>query len=1301
LNLNTKIAFLDLTTKREYIYRKVGNNWTFAQKLLPGGGITGDGFGSSVAVKDGVIAVGAPGDNQLGNDAGAVYVFRSTNLTSWTQTQKIVAYDGILQDEFGCSVSIDDNKLAVGSRYSNVPGTPPVMFANAGAVYVYHSVITPPSTQPTFTNLTKLTASDRQMNDFLGQSVAISGNKIIAGAFGDEDYGVLSGSAYIFGGLNFETQTKLNANNATQGDHFGWSVAISQNTALVGAIYKNLGDGAAYVFNYNGTTWTQFGAGLAPTMPGSTTGQFGNAVAISNNTAIVGAFQDTQNGTNAGAAYFYQFLAQPVNVVATDGVFEQYVQIGWTPHPTTSATSYTIFKYKEGNLIATFANAPNPYNDPAVGFDTLYSYCVVANHPIWGQSQAKCDIGYKGSIASPANFTASDNIFEDRIVLNWQNVSLLSGQPNPKCVGGIIRDSVIVRKNGGIIDTIPGTTNTYTDFSVFSTIEYDYCLQQYFAEYDSIFNIKQTIYDLDTTVSAVTSLNDPNQPYLRILDTLPGLPPTYQVETLDTNFANTTYLYDTLVTRRVIASAIVCDKGMASIKKPLTFAATYPFNGAVFNVDFFENRVALSWTKDLSSINTGYRIYRNGDLLVTINNPNIFNYDDFDALSNQIYEYCLVAYHVTLGESEAFCEFGGNRIRPPATITATDGAFENRVVLNWTMPTSSVAQGIRIYRDSVLIATRSVFLPPTYTDFDVQGLNTYTYCIEAYHFAWGASTRICDSGFMRIVKPTFTSITNGTPNHEDKIVLNWSNGSNVATGYRIYRNSALLTTINNPATLTYTDQSNITSLQSYEYQIESFSPVLGDSERSTGTGMAKIKSPTNVQATDGTFANKVTITWADGSSLPGRAFRIYRNGFLIATRPQGTTSYEDLTVNSQSIYQYCVLTFKTGLGESDPNASCDSGSTQTAPPPAAVTSSSSVKLIPSISGAFHYAGYSVAISGNTIAMGAPGNPGNVFVFKGENGGVWTQSAVLAKPSETFPRNTSSGGNTIALPSITNNYQDQSFGQAVAINATANRIVVGVPGAFYWGPAINQAVSAQNGAVMVYNFNTSSNTWTHAHTKKPSDLWGLNTLGYEYFGQAVTIDGEWVGIGSSGRQNGGAAYRYNANTNSALIAYSSTGGAYNQGTSVMLFNNGANILAGDPGAASFSGRVWQSGINGFLHSGSNLEGFGGSIARFSNNEVLVGARSNNTGAPNSGAVYVSNYNQTGIINPGFTIKAPTPLANDYFGSSVAVSGNRAVIGAPENDDNGSNTGAVYVYERKNGLWQFAAKLLAPGNQNNYD
>ena len=99
----------------------------------------------------------------------------------------------------------------------------------------------------------KLTASDAAAGDAFGFSVAVSGDTAVIGAIFDDDAGSFSGSAYVFtrSGTTWTEQAKLTASDGAWGDLFGNSVAISGDTLLVGAYGDDdLGDGSgsAYVF---------------------------------------------------------------------------------------------------------------------------------------------------------------------------------------------------------------------------------------------------------------------------------------------------------------------------------------------------------------------------------------------------------------------------------------------------------------------------------------------------------------------------------------------------------------------------------------------------------------------------------------------------------------------------------------------------------------------------------------------------------------------------------------------------------------------------------------------------------------------------------------------------------------------------------------------------------------------------------------------------------------------------------------------------------------------------------------------
>jgi ELWxxDGT repeat protein len=151
----------------------------------------------------------------------------------------------------------------------------------------------------------KLTASDAANNDGFGAAVDLIGDIAVVGAPGDDDAGFSSGSAYIFvrDGDSWSQQAKLTASDAAQDDNFGTAVAIDDDIALIGALRNQdagFGTGSAYVFARENGVWGQQAKLLASD---ATSGSaFGNAVALDAGTALIGAFGDEEA---RGAAYVF------------------------------------------------------------------------------------------------------------------------------------------------------------------------------------------------------------------------------------------------------------------------------------------------------------------------------------------------------------------------------------------------------------------------------------------------------------------------------------------------------------------------------------------------------------------------------------------------------------------------------------------------------------------------------------------------------------------------------------------------------------------------------------------------------------------------------------------------------------------------------------------------------------------------------------------------------------------------------------------------------------------------------------
>lgn len=268
-----------------------GPEWIPQQMLTASNAATGDGFGRALAMAGDTALIAAPNNDDAGSYAGSLYVFTRTDGV-WTQWQNLTATDAAPGDFFGRSVDMSGDSLIVGAWGDDDLG------GSSGAAYVFTR------TDGIWTQQQKLIASDGQWGDFVGVSVSISGDTAIAGAHGDDDAGSFSGSAYVYTRTDgvWTEQQKLEASDAAEDDRFGYAVAVSGETLMVGA-YGHAGTGTVYVFNRSGNVWTEVQKLTAS--DASFGHSFGNSIALSGDHAIVGAERDDHAGSESGSAYVF------------------------------------------------------------------------------------------------------------------------------------------------------------------------------------------------------------------------------------------------------------------------------------------------------------------------------------------------------------------------------------------------------------------------------------------------------------------------------------------------------------------------------------------------------------------------------------------------------------------------------------------------------------------------------------------------------------------------------------------------------------------------------------------------------------------------------------------------------------------------------------------------------------------------------------------------------------------------------------------------------------------------------------
>jgi len=200
-----------------------------------------DSFGWSVAVDGESVVVGAYLDDDLGNGAGAVYVFRRSLLGGWTQLQKITATDGGNTDNFGINVAIDGSTMIIGAYLDDPNGQ------ESGSAYVYDF------SGGSWTQTQKLSAPDGASGDLFGRFVDIDGDRIVVGAPRHDGAAENTGAAYTFTllGDDWIMTKKLDSTDPGFAEEFGHDVAIDGDTALVGAWREEdvSQTGAAYLYD--------------------------------------------------------------------------------------------------------------------------------------------------------------------------------------------------------------------------------------------------------------------------------------------------------------------------------------------------------------------------------------------------------------------------------------------------------------------------------------------------------------------------------------------------------------------------------------------------------------------------------------------------------------------------------------------------------------------------------------------------------------------------------------------------------------------------------------------------------------------------------------------------------------------------------------------------------------------------------------------------------------------------------------------------------------------------------------------
>lgn len=337
-----------------YILKQTNGIWSQVQKIVSSDRAASDNFGYRVAIDGNYIVIGAWGEDEDANGsntlggAGSAYIFKNSGGT-WSQIKKIVASDRRTADNFGISVTISGNYIAVGAHLQDFDVNNANQVNSAGSVYLYYN------NSDTWNQVQKLVATDRSWQDYFGISLSMSGDYLAIGARqeGTESYMTSSSPSYLLAN-NVDKNTcqgavymyqnvsstwtyvqKITAPTRNALDLFGWSVSLSGSTLVIGAPGEDedmnesntiTDAGAAYVYKNFSDSW-RFTQKLVST-DRATNDILGRDVSTDASHIIVGAFQEDEDANNsnsltdAGSVYIFDEVnsawIQSKKIVAPD-----------------------------------------------------------------------------------------------------------------------------------------------------------------------------------------------------------------------------------------------------------------------------------------------------------------------------------------------------------------------------------------------------------------------------------------------------------------------------------------------------------------------------------------------------------------------------------------------------------------------------------------------------------------------------------------------------------------------------------------------------------------------------------------------------------------------------------------------------------------------------------------------------------------------------------------------------------------------------------------------------------------------
>ena len=385
-----------------YVFQRIAGVWTEVQKLVPTLRGVSDRFGFDLSASGNFLVIGAYGENSDVNElnhiggTGSCYIFENIAGT-WTQVQKIVASDREFAAFFGYAVDIDGNQLVVGAHQESKDANGLNPLTQSGAAYVFERIA------GTWTEVAKLVGADREIQDYAGWDVAISGDALIMSCrleqhdeFGAGTAMFEASSAYVFEKVagTWTQVKKLVASDRADFANYGFKVEMSGDWIIIGAKQESLDEnglnsvfwtGTAYIARRIGGVWNE--AQKLARANRNFADFFGWSVAIEEGGyAVIGAPWEDEDELeantvdDAGSVYIYTSpTLLPVTWLTFDATpVSNAVEVTWSTQNEVQNAYFTVERSSNGIDFSPLGEVPGSGNSSEI---LHYSYTDIAPLP--------------------------------------------------------------------------------------------------------------------------------------------------------------------------------------------------------------------------------------------------------------------------------------------------------------------------------------------------------------------------------------------------------------------------------------------------------------------------------------------------------------------------------------------------------------------------------------------------------------------------------------------------------------------------------------------------------------------------------------------------------------------------------------------------------------------------------------------------------------------------------------------------------------------------------------------------------